>query len=197
MLSPDISFSLTIKAEAILTSLITCSYKTPSTRCLILSTFSSGSIWISDAPTCTASSNMDCNNFTTGASATSSEETRVLKSKSFSDNSSCNCSARLLISSVRRYNWSMATSRSDSLTTAVLIGFFRMRPISSSPNKSVGSAIANRTFSLFSRIMTLKRRARLSGSCLATSGSRWYWEMSRKGICNCRDRKLSRSVSVR
>ena len=56
-------------ALAMRRSAVVCTRSTPSRRKRMRSSRSSGSMWMSDALTCTASSNMDCNNLTTGASA--------------------------------------------------------------------------------------------------------------------------------
>ena len=55
-----------IKESAICLPSIILSCNRPSTRCLILTKLLSGSICISDAPTCIASSKIESNNLATG-----------------------------------------------------------------------------------------------------------------------------------
>ena len=120
---------------------MTCSCNTPSTRCRIRNTLSSGSMCISDARTCTASSNMDCSSLTTGASLSSTSRLNASKSNWPSVNSSSSSSAKLAISSVRRYTRSSVFNNSLSFTSASWIGCSRIRSSSSVANISIGSAI--------------------------------------------------------
>jgi hypothetical protein len=69
MSRPDISFRRVTSAEAMRVSSMICSCRKPSMRWRTRSRFSSGSMWMSDACTCVASSNMDCSSRTTGASS--------------------------------------------------------------------------------------------------------------------------------
>ncbi len=104
MSSPATSLRRSTSAWAMRTSLRMFSWRMPSIRWRIRSTFSSGSIWISDAPTCTASSNRERSSLATVASPSSAPALRLLapSSKPVSWYSSCNCSAKLSISRVRR-----------------------------------------------------------------------------------------------
>ncbi len=102
MFRPAMSLRRETSALAMRFSFITCSWSTPSMRWRIRSTDSSGSMWMSEAPTCTASSKMVCKSLTTGALARSSLWIICARSKSVSASSSPSSSASSLISAERR-----------------------------------------------------------------------------------------------
>ncbi|MNY28464.1 hypothetical protein D3C86_1624390 [compost metagenome] len=100
MSRPAMIFRRMTSAETMRVSLISCSLSTPSMRWRRRRTFSSGSMWMSEAFICTASSNSICNRRTTGASLLS--RLRPLKSKSLSSRRSSSWPASSAISLVRR-----------------------------------------------------------------------------------------------
>ena len=194
--SPDMIFRRITRADATRCSFITCSLSTPSIRWRIRTTPSSGSMWMSEAFICTASSNSVCSRRTTGASEVLSAPS-LLRSKSLSCSEPSSSPASEAISLVRRYRPSRLESSSLSRTTAGCTRVFRTRSSSSRANRSSGSLMpTSRPPPSRDSTMARKRRAMASGRLCTSWASSLKCLSSIKGMRSCSDSAVSSCTSL-